>query len=225
MLCRKTRSLLHAGLLEELVELLELPHSHLDKIRTAALHTLTSIIHLDYYPYFPKKPVSRLNMIIDVTGASSYHGFLPVLVRSVRTCITTLTSPQPFCLQLATALFNFLYHLASYEAGEEALVSCGMMESLLKVINWPESELEHITLATTAVRVINLITNIDLQGFQTHDGLASFINRLNMEVNVCRKEQTFEIESMLSGHAADLAREIGGQGGGILDVATWTRNL
>ena len=36
---------------------------------------------------------------------------------------------------LATALFSFLYHLASYEAGGEALVSCGMMESLLKVIN------------------------------------------------------------------------------------------
>lgn len=87
-------------------------------------------------------------MIIDVTGASSYHGFLPVLVR---TCITTLTSPQPdgqpFPLPLATALFSFLYHLASYEAGGEALVSCGMMESLLKVINWPGSELEHITVS------------------------------------------------------------------------------
>lgn len=139
-------SLLHAGLLEELVELLELPHPHLVDIRAAALRTLTSIIHLDRNPHFPKKPGSRLNMIIDVTGASSYHGFLPVLVR---TCITTLTSPQPdgqpFPLALATALFSFLYHLASYEAGGEALVSCGMMESLLKVINWPGSELEHIT--------------------------------------------------------------------------------
>lgn len=40
-------SLLHAGLLEELVELLELPNSHLVEIRAAALRTLTSIIHLD----------------------------------------------------------------------------------------------------------------------------------------------------------------------------------
>ncbi|XP_043484818.1 E3 ubiquitin-protein ligase HUWE1 isoform X4 [Leptopilina heterotoma] len=188
-------SLLHAGLLEELVELLELPNSHLVEIRAAALRTLTSIIHLDRNPHFPKKPGSRLNMIIDVTGASSYHGFLPVLVR---TCITTLTSPQPdgqpFPLPLATALFSFLYHLASYEAGGEALVSCGMMESLLKVINWPGSELEHITFVTRAVRVIDLITNIDMQGFQAHFGLNSFIKRLDMEVNVCRKEQPFEIE-------------------------------
>lgn len=33
-----------------------------------------------------------------------------------------------------------------------------------------------------------------MQGFQAHGGLASFINRLDMEVNVCRKEQPFEIE-------------------------------
>ncbi|XP_076227161.1 HECT, UBA and WWE domain containing E3 ubiquitin protein ligase 1 isoform X5 [Nomia melanderi] len=188
-------SLLHAGLLEELVELMELPHAHLVEMRAAALRTLTSIIHLDRNPHFPKKPGSRLNMIIDVTGASSYHGFFPV---SIRTCISQLTSPPPdgppFPLQLATALFSFLYHLASYEAGGEALISCGMMESLLKIMNWPGTELEHITFGTRAVRVIDLMTNIDMQAFQAHNGLASFINRIDMEVNVCRKEQPFEIE-------------------------------
>lgn len=76
-----------------------------------------------------------------------YHGFLPQLVRS---CISSLTSDSTDCqeqfpLALATALFSFLYHLASYEAGGEALVSCGMMECLLRVINWPGTELEHIT--------------------------------------------------------------------------------
>ncbi|XP_033329504.2 HECT, UBA and WWE domain containing E3 ubiquitin protein ligase 1 isoform X3 [Megalopta genalis] len=188
-------SLLHAGLLEELVELMELPHAHLVEMRAAALRTLTSIIHLDRNPHFPKKPGSRLNMIIDVTGASSYHGFFPV---SIRTCISQLTSPPPdgppFPLQLATALFSFLYHLSSYEAGGEALISCGMMESLLKIMNWPGTELEHITFGTRAVRVIDLMTNIDMQVFQAHNGLASFINRIDMEVNVCRKEQPFEIE-------------------------------
>lgn len=47
-------SLLHPGLLEELVELLELPHAHLVELRAAALRTLTSIIHLDRNPHFPK---------------------------------------------------------------------------------------------------------------------------------------------------------------------------
>lgn len=42
-------------------------------------------------------------------------------------------SLEPYPHQFATALFSFLYHLASYDAGGEALVSCGMMEALLKV--------------------------------------------------------------------------------------------
>lgn len=93
--------------------------------------------------------VHRLNTIIDVTGASSYHGFLPVMVRS---CISTLTAtspptPNPFPAPLATALFSFLYHLASYEAGGEALVSCGMMESLISVVNWKGTEPDHITVS------------------------------------------------------------------------------
>lgn len=93
----------------------------------------------------------RLNNIIDATGASSYHGFLPVLVRS---CIQHMTGKPlqnscdisligkktlknfmdyyfnillnfwtdplltPFPQKYATALFSFLYHLASYENGK-----------------------------------------------------------------------------------------------------------
>ena len=126
---------------------------HLMEIKAAVLKALTSIIHLDRNP--------KLNTIIDATGAANFHGFLPVMVRN---CIISLTSsgnngqsgssapvvapasavavfPQP----LATALFSFLYHLASYESGGEALVS------LLKVIQWPSSELEHITFVTRYV--------------------------------------------------------------------------
>ena len=40
-------------------------------------------------------------------------------------------------MQFATSLFSFLYHLASYEAGGEALVSSGLLESLLKVVAHP----------------------------------------------------------------------------------------
>lgn len=128
----------------------------------------------------------------------------------VRNCIASLTSttpdlkvsaknskstPKPFPQPLATALFSFLYHLASYEAGGEALVSCGMMESLLKVIQWPSTELDHITFVTRAVRVIDLITNLDMQSFQSHSGLSSFIARLELEVEHCRKQQPFQIQA------------------------------
>lgn len=47
-------SLLYNGLLEELVELVELKLPYLVEIRAAALRTLTSIIHLDRNPHFPK---------------------------------------------------------------------------------------------------------------------------------------------------------------------------
>ena len=53
----------------------------------------------------------------------------------------------------ATALFSFLYHLASYEQGGEALVACGMMESLLKVINHHSEDQDHITVLIEIVFV------------------------------------------------------------------------
>ena len=50
-----------------------------------------------------------------------------------------------------------------------------------------------VQFVTRAVRVIKLITNLDMNGFQTHHGLQAFISRLDHEVNICRKEQPFII--------------------------------
>ena len=68
----------------------------------------------------------RLGAIIEATGASTYHGFLPSLVRD---CVASFTLAKggvatadtgagEFPLSFATALFSFLYHLATYEASE-----------------------------------------------------------------------------------------------------------
>lgn len=178
-------NILYNGFIEELVDVLEIKSNKLHDIKAAALRTLTSVIHLDHS--------SKLTTIIDVTGASSYHGFLPSLVRS---CIQALIDGniESFPIPFATALFSFLYHLASYENGGEALVSCGMIESLLKVINWNGSDPEHITFVIRSVRVIDLITNLDMSAFQTHNGISIFINRLESEVEICKKEQPFVIE-------------------------------
>ncbi|XP_055882443.1 E3 ubiquitin-protein ligase HUWE1-like isoform X4 [Biomphalaria glabrata] len=178
--------ILYPGLIEELVDIVEIKDTAIVDIKSAALRTLTSVIHIERNP--------RLNSIIDATGASSYHGFLPVLVR---TCIQHMIDPdrKPFPQTYATSLFSFLYHLASYDNGVEALVSCGMMESLLQVINWYADGQEHITFVTRAVRVIDLITNMDMAAFQAHGGLQTFINRLEHEVNICRIEQPFVIRT------------------------------
>lgn len=105
--------LLYTGLIEELVDVLELKNPELIEIKSASLKALTSIIHLDRN--------SKLKIIIDTTGASSYHGFLPIMVRN---CINSLISgdTEHFPLNFATALFSFLYHLASYESGNSQVI-------------------------------------------------------------------------------------------------------
>uniref|UniRef100_A0AAV2LYL5 E3 ubiquitin-protein ligase HUWE1 n=1 Tax=Knipowitschia caucasica TaxID=637954 RepID=A0AAV2LYL5_KNICA len=178
-------SILYNGLIEELVDVLQITDKQLVDIKAASLRTLTSIVHLERTP--------KLSNIIDCTGTASYHGFLPVLVRN---CIQAMIDPQmePYPHQFATALFSFLYHLASYDAGGEALVSCGMMEALLKVIKFLGDEQDQITFVTRAVRVVDLITNLDMAAFQSHSGLTIFICRLEHEVDLSRKECPFVIK-------------------------------
>ncbi|XP_031421594.1 E3 ubiquitin-protein ligase HUWE1 [Clupea harengus] len=178
-------SILYNGLIEELVDVLQITDKQLVDIKAASLRTLTSIVHLERTP--------KLSNIIDCTGTASYHGFLPVLVRN---CIQAMIDPlmEPYPHQFATALFSFLYHLASYDAGGEALVSCGMMEALLKVIKFLGDEQDQITFVTRAVRVVDLITNLDMAAFQSHAGLVIFISRLEHEVDLSRKECPFVIK-------------------------------
>ncbi|NWQ71299.1 HUWE1 ligase, partial [Neopipo cinnamomea] len=167
-------------------------------IKAASLRTLTSIVHLERTP--------KLSSIIDCTGTASYHGFLPVLVRN---CIQAMIDPsmEPYPHQFATALFSFLYHLASYDAGGEALVSCGMMEALLKVIKFLGDEQDQITFVTRAVRVVDLITNLDMAAFQAHSGLSIFIYRLEHEVDLCRRECPFVIKPKVQRPPATAAPE------------------
>ncbi|NXS07120.1 HUWE1 ligase, partial [Neodrepanis coruscans] len=206
-------------------------------IKAASLRTLTSIVHLERTP--------KLSSIIDCTGTASYHGFLPVLVR---TCIQAMIggsggsgggsrgseppshppcappdpSMEPYPHQFATALFSFLYHLASYDAGGEALVSCGMMEALLKVIKFLGDEQDQITFVTRAVRVVDLITNLDMAAFQAHSGLSIFIYRLEHEVDLCRRECPFVIKPKVQRPPAtappegeDMETDMEGEQGGL----------
>jgi E3 ubiquitin-protein ligase HUWE1 len=126
---------------------------------------LTAIIHLE--------KANKLNDIIDTTQTSSYHGLLPTLVRK---CVDHLidSTKEPFPHQFATALFSFLYHLATYDTGGDALVKCGIMETLIKVVNHNSNSQEYIMFVTRAVRVIDLITNLDMSSFEAHNGLIIF---------------------------------------------------
>ena len=187
-------NLLYDGLIEELVDVLTVkdtaaagaqPIPPFPEIKAASLKTLTAIIHLE--------KTNKLTEIIETTQAANYHGLLPTLVRK---CVDHLidATKEPFPHQFATSLFSFLYHLATYDTGGDALVKCGIMETLLKVVNHNHNSQEFIMFVTRAVRVIDLITNLDMSSFEAHNGLTAFINRLEYEVNECRKEQPFVVK-------------------------------
>lgn len=181
-------NILYNGFIEELVDILQVPDTDIVDIKAAALRTLTSIVHLECRDRTP-----RVGTVVDATGVAQYHGFLPVLVRR---CIKKMTEkssdpgPAEFTPNFTTALFSFLYHLSSYENGGEALVQSGMMAPLLNVVITMGDQQEQTTFVTRAVRVVDLITNVEWQTFQGLDGLQIFIDRLKHEVDVCRSETT-----------------------------------
>ncbi|SPP78575.1 E3 ubiquitin-protein ligase HUWE1 isoform X2 [Drosophila guanche] len=181
-----TDKVLYPGFGEELCELIDKEDVILVEIRAAVLRTLTSMLHFDRNPNVPRAG-SRLMKIVHYTGAERQGGTLPLLVRDCINNLTTHGLTERYPLILATSLFSLLYHLASYELGGSALVKSGMMQSLLCVISWPGVDLEHITFVTRAVRVIDLITNIDIARFHQNNGLNVFIDRLEKEIKSCCK--------------------------------------
>ena len=67
--------------------------------------------------------------------------------------------------------------------GAESLVSSGTVEALMQVVNWKATEPSSITFVTRAVRVLDLITNIDVSAFHGQDGWQKLLARL--EVSSC----------------------------------------
>ncbi|NXD60642.1 HUWE1 ligase, partial [Corvus moneduloides] len=63
-----------------------------------------------------------------------------------------------------------------------------------QVIKFLGDEQDQITFVTRAVRVVDLITNLDMAAFQSHSGLSIFIYRLEHEVDLCRRECPFVIK-------------------------------
>ncbi|NXI73471.1 HUWE1 ligase, partial [Anseranas semipalmata] len=71
-----------------------------------------------------------------------------------------------------------------------------------KVIKFLGDEQDQITFVTRAVRVVDLITNLDMAAFQSHSGLSIFIYRLEHEVDLCRRECPFVIKPKVQRPAA-----------------------
>ena len=78
-LTENIQSLLYSGLLEELVEVLEMPDSRLMEIKASALKSLTSIIHLDRNPNFPKV---RMQSVLKVPSVLIKITVNPIMLHS-----------------------------------------------------------------------------------------------------------------------------------------------
>ncbi|CAF5084015.1 unnamed protein product, partial [Rotaria sp. Silwood1] len=185
----ETNNILYDGLIEELVEILNIQNPILTDIKVSALKTLTSMIYLKN----TIKYSSYLEEIIKVTQINSYHGFLPTFVRE---CIEKLTNDNNdrFPQSLTIELLSFLYHLAKDEKSGQALVNCDITQSFIKIINYYDNSQDFLMLITRAIRIIDLITTLDMTSFQTNNGLQVFINRFQYEITQCKKEQPFIID-------------------------------
>lgn len=189
-------SLLYSGFIEEIVELLKSdreadvhPEQGLhDGIQTEALSTLCSIVT------YEKEP--KITQILEALSAGSYHGFLSVMTRQIVDELksNSLGKPGKPSVSLATALFSFIYHLASIEPGGETLVGSGLTQTLLGVIGFHELPIECITFGTRCARIIDLFTTIDVTAFKANNGMEVCVNRVVHEINECKKEQPFVID-------------------------------
>uniref|UniRef100_A0A0N5AR03 HECT-type E3 ubiquitin transferase n=1 Tax=Syphacia muris TaxID=451379 RepID=A0A0N5AR03_9BILA len=157
-----------------------------DLIKTEALKTLTSVVSLD--------GSLKLNFVVDCLGANSYHGFM---ARMARICVSDLCSGRLgengyTSVRFCTALFSLLYHLAGYDIGGGALLSCGLTGTLLSVVSCHSLPLKHITFVTRVVRVVDIMTSLDANSFNSCNGMSTIINRLVFEVEESLKEAGLE---------------------------------
>ena len=88
-----------------------------------------------------------------------------------RGCLCFVAHEMP-TYTLAVSVFT----VASVKPGGEALVSCGLMESLLKVIEWPGQE-DSITvsLSFSVLTLCRFYISLFLKLFMRRDGLFNFI--------------------------------------------------
>lgn len=69
-------------------------------------------------------------------------------------------------------------------------MSCGVVESLLREIEQPSPELEQMSFATKAVKIMGLLISFDVETSQLNNCIKTITSRFNMEVDLSRLEET-----------------------------------
>ncbi|KAH9407759.1 E3 ubiquitin-protein ligase huwe1 [Tyrophagus putrescentiae] len=192
------------SLIEETAEILTL--DDLYNLKSVALKALRSFINYERN--------TKLRVIIESTGANSYHGLIPKLTRAV---INSMIDPSPvkqYPMSFTSSLFNFVYHMGFYESGRQALQQCGIIERFLKFLQHNDDTLDNLNLVARAVRIIESITARDIAILQSHNGLNVIQQRFQREVEICQKVFPQEIaaqpstESQSASDRANLVEDV-----------------
>lgn len=164
--------LLQDGLINELIDVLKLDDSpSLSDIKVVSLKAITVIMN---------KTQQLKELIVEAIKVNEYNGLLPTLVRKY---VDHLIKKEKFSHQFALSLFELIYHLAEYSSQE--IVSSGIMEDLLKVVDHKQ---EFVMYVTGAVILIGRINNSNMSSVKEHDVINVLNSRLAYEIDECLKE-------------------------------------
>ncbi|KAM7537470.1 hypothetical protein Aperf_G00000059854 [Anoplocephala perfoliata] len=159
---------IYHGLLDELVDVAQLPDGEVMSIKACALRTMTAIFNLQ------RANMNSLNNILESTGMANFHGALPTRIRRwIQGLVdgTCDASGGSINQQYTIALLSFLYHLATFEQNStpssprssniRTLNSSGIIDSMLQLIGWHVPRNDYLSYVTRAVRVTDqIITSI-----------------------------------------------------------------
>nr|CAD2160959.1 unnamed protein product [Meloidogyne enterolobii] len=153
-----------------------------DTLKTEALKTLASIVFLE--------KTKKIQFIVDTLGLKTYHGFCPSLLRN---CIERLKAGKleangDLSAAFVTSLFSLVYHVAGFEYGGDALNRSSLVPVLLGVVKTYSLPEQYISYVTRSVRIIDILTGIDVAQFNSNGGTDAIIKRFSHEVDQCKTQ-------------------------------------
>ncbi|VDL63430.1 unnamed protein product [Hymenolepis diminuta] len=152
--------IVYPGLLDELVDVVQLPDGEVMSLKACALRTMTAIFNI-------QRANMNLNSILESTEMANFHGALPTRIRKwIKGLVdgTCDASGGSINQQYTIALLSFLYHLATFEqnstiggTNSRTLSSNGIIDSMMELIGWHVPRNDYLSYVTRAVRVTDQI--------------------------------------------------------------------
>lgn len=151
-----------------------------DAVKTETLKTLASVVFLDKN--------KKIQLIVDLLELKFFHGFCPSLLRNAVERLTETGKLDDSCeysIPFITSLFSLIYHIAGFEYGGDALNSSSMVTTLLTVVKTHTLPEAHISFVIRSVRIIDILTGMDVTEFNSHDGTETIVKRFMYEIDQC----------------------------------------